>query len=163
MQQLHRRDEPPESILAFLLPCGLRTLLGIHEATAQTEIRRQWAVNLVAQKTGFEVTRMETQNSVIRDAYDFVCEDGIRRKVKGTPGLALPRCSRADNTRPDVLFWQELAAKHKVFEVFLGDARSDNSTIGGINRICELTTPLSLHSAFRFSGRGGWTAPNLLI
>ena len=51
----------------------------------------------------------------------------ISRKWKGTPGLALPWCLRADNARPDALFWQEL------------------------------------HSTFRFTGRGGWTAPNLLV
>ena len=28
-------------------------------------------------------------------------------KEKGTSGLALPLCLRADNARPDALFWQE--------------------------------------------------------
>jgi hypothetical protein len=40
-------------------------------------------------------------------------------------------CSKADNLRPDVLFWQERILKNCSWKFFEGGVGSDNSTIGG--------------------------------
>jgi len=61
-------------------------------------------------------TGIETHDSATHDACDIVCEDGIRRRLKGTSGLALPCCMIADNARPDVVFWRELAESATAFD-----------------------------------------------